>query len=103
MVAVYHTDVPLSSSALSATNSYLPSPLSLLSYLATTVITVHSLALLLAEKAARAKSLAAPAFGLTEDTEGVLIGLKPQGLLTVEEKGIVLQLDHRRKSGSTLR
>ncbi|KIW16697.1 hypothetical protein PV08_03885 [Exophiala spinifera] len=101
LVAVYHTDVPLPSSGSSShsKSSYSPSPLSLLSYLATTIITVHSLAILLAEKAARARSLAARTFGLREESEGVLIGLKPQGNLNPDERGVVLELEHRRKSG----
>ncbi|KAK5272414.1 hypothetical protein LTR99_001806 [Exophiala xenobiotica] len=100
LVGVYHTDIPLPSSPPSTTStSYLPSPLSLLSYLATTIITVHSLPILLAEQAARARSLVAPAYGLAEETEGVLIGFKPKRDLKLEERGLVLELEHRRKSG----
>ncbi|KIW51831.1 hypothetical protein PV05_10516 [Exophiala xenobiotica] len=99
LVAVHHTDIPLPSSPGSTSTSYLPSPLSLLSYLATTIITVHSLPILLAEQAARAKSLVAPAYGLAEETEGVLVGFKPKSTLKLEERGIVLELEHRRKSG----
>jgi elongator complex protein 5 len=108
LVAVYHTDVPLPSPAVSSgvsSNTYNPSPLSLLTYLATTVITVHSLAILLAEKAAQAKSLAAPSFGLAGGVEGVLIGLKPRAFTNLQsaEQGIVLELEHRRKSGRGVR
>ncbi|KIX09413.1 uncharacterized protein Z518_00493 [Rhinocladiella mackenziei CBS 650.93] len=102
LVAVYHTDVPLpySSSSSASAHSYSPSPLSLLSYLATTIITVHSLPILLAAKSARAKSRVAPVFGLAEEVEGVVIGLKPKSAtLRPEERGIVLELEHRRKSG----
>ncbi|KIW89788.1 uncharacterized protein Z519_09945 [Cladophialophora bantiana CBS 173.52] len=111
LVAVYHTDVPLPSPPPSALppaallNSYSPSPLSLLSYLATTIITIHSLPILLAEKSARSKSLAAPSFGLSEEVDGVVIGLKPKSLtkLNQEERGIVLELEHRRRSGRGVR
>jgi len=108
LVAVYHTDVPLSSQpSFSAgfSNTYSPSTLSLLSYLATTLITVHSLAILLAERAAQAKSLAAPSFGLTGEIEGVMIGLKPRSFTNLkrEDQGIVLELEHRRKSGRGVR
>ncbi|KAH0846195.1 hypothetical protein AYO21_11058 [Fonsecaea monophora] len=112
LVAVYHTDVPLPSpppstlsSSASLSNSYSPSPLSLLSYLATTVITIHSLPILLAEKSARSKSLAAPAFGLSEEIEGVVIGLKSKSVtkLKQEERGVVLELEHRRRSGRGVR
>ena len=96
MVAVYHSDVLIDQSS----NSYIPSPLDLLSYLATTLITVHSLSILLAEKAARDRSLGAPSFGLAEEVEGVLVGLKKDAkMLKSEERGIVLELEHRRKSG----
>ncbi|KIW70769.1 hypothetical protein PV04_03010 [Phialophora macrospora] len=107
LVAVYHADIPLPSPPSSAgpSHGYGPPPLSLLSYLATTVITVHSLAILLAEKAARAKSLASPSFGLTGEVEGVVVGLKPKPVADMKpgEKGIVLELEHRRKSGRGVR
>ncbi|RMD41403.1 hypothetical protein DV735_g3743, partial [Chaetothyriales sp. CBS 134920] len=100
LVAAYHSDVHLEARA---DNYYHPSPLSLLKYLATTIITVHSLAVLLAEKAATERSLAAPAFGLNEEAEGILVGLKHTvpavKTLKAEERGIVLELEHRRKSG----
>jgi len=79
---------------------YSPNPLSLLSYLATTIITVHSLSVLLAGKQARERSLGEPSFGLAEDKEGLVIGLKRTSKsIRPGEKGIVLELEHRRKSG----
>ncbi|KAL2400400.1 hypothetical protein ABEF95_012542 [Exophiala dermatitidis] len=102
VVAVYHADIPLPApSTMSAsTDPYSPSPFSLLSYLATTIITVHSLSILHAEKLAQAKSHVAPVFGLAEEVEGVVIGLKPKSVhLRDQERGIVLELEHRRKSG----
>ena len=96
MVAVYHTDVPIDTGSM----PYSPSPLSLLSYLATTIVTVHSFPILLSAKAAQERSLAAPASGLDEEAEGIIVGLKPLArTLKMEEKGIVLELEHRRKSG----
>lgn len=95
-VAVYHTDIPLHSSA----TPYSPDPPSLLSYLATTIITVHSLPILLAEKQAHERSLVGPSFGLAEEKEGLVIGLKSSPRFTkAEERGIVLEVEHRRKSG----
>lgn len=88
LVAVYHNDVIQHS-----LQPYSPSPLTLLNFLATTIITVHSLAILLAEKQAQERSLGDPSFGLAEHKEGILIGLKSKS------PGIVLQLEHRRKSG----
>ena len=96
LVAVYHTDVVFDTPS----TPYSPSPLSLLLYLATTIIIVHSLPILLTEKAARDRSLGAPAFGLAEEAEGILIGLKPYTKsLKAPDRGIVLELEHRRKSG----
>lgn len=95
LVAVYHLDIPLHTSL----TPYSPSPLALLEYLATTVITVHALAVLLAEKQAEERSLGAPSFGLGEEKQGVLIGLKSQKSISSTDQGIVLQLEHRRKSG----
>ena len=95
LVAVYHSDVPLVS-----TVPYAPKPLELVAYLATTIIHVHSLSTLLAENQARERSLAIPSYGLEEGAEGVLIGLKPGAKqLKPEHRGIVLELEHRRKSG----
>lgn len=110
VVAGYHLDVPIplhhqvqtSSTVLTrSSNPYSPQPLAMLSYLATTIITVHSLPILLAEKSARDRSIGAPSFGLAEEKEGVLIGLKRAWSknLKPEEKGIVLELEHRRRSG----
>ena len=79
---------------------YSPNALSLLSYLATTIITVHSLSILLAEKQARERSLGEPSFGLAEEKEGLVISLKRTSKsIRPEEKRIVLELEHRRKSG----
>lgn len=71
-----------------------------MSYLATTIITVHSLSALVAEKAARDRSLPTPVFGLAQEVEGIVIGLKPASKrVNPHEKGIVIELEHRRKSG----
>ncbi|EXJ90656.1 hypothetical protein A1O1_03760 [Capronia coronata CBS 617.96] len=102
VVAVYHTDIPLPAPSASPGSAYpySPSPFALLSYLATTIITVHSLYVLYSETLAQAKSRVAPVFGLGEEIEGVVIGLKPKGVaVKPEEQGIVLELEHRRKSG----
>ncbi|KAK5096678.1 hypothetical protein LTS08_007551 [Lithohypha guttulata] len=99
LVAVYHQDMPLHTSA----NPYSPGPLSLLEYSATTIMTVHSLSILLAEKQAKEKSLGAPSFGLAEQKEGLVVGLKPQARsIPGDQRGIVIQLEHRRRSGRGL-
>jgi elongator complex protein 5 len=96
LVAVYHTDVP-SQIPLS---KYAPSPLAQLNYLATSIMNLHSTANLLAEKAAHDRSLAAPSFGLAEELEGVVIGLNSKTkTLKPDTNGLVVELEHRRKSG----
>lgn len=101
VVAVYHTDLPFSSPI----NPYEPTALQLLSYLATTTITTHSIAILLAHKQAHERSLGAPSFGLEERKAGVLIGLKrstAQAIATTN-RGIALEVEHKRKSGRGVR
>lgn len=77
---------------------YTPTPLTLLRYLATTLITTHSLPHVLARKAARERSVAAPTSGLEEGVEGVLQGLGANG-----KEGLVMEVEHRRKSGRGVR
>ena len=81
-----------------AQNAYAPAPLTLLKYLATTIFTTHSLHHVLARKAARERSLVEPTFGLEEGIEGVLQGLGANG-----SEGLVLEMEHRRKSGRGVR
>lgn len=95
LVVTYHQDVPSQPSQ----QPYSPSPLSLLTYLATTVITLHSLTHILAQKAARDRSLAAPVFGLEEEQDGVLLGRLDKVIGNESAEGIVLEMEHRRKSG----
>ncbi|GLI80942.1 hypothetical protein PoHVEF18_009309 [Penicillium ochrochloron] len=95
LVVTWHQDVP----ALPQQNHYSPSPLSVLTYLATSIITLHSFSHILAQKAARDRSLAAPVFGLEEEQDGVLLGRLDKLAGTGAAEGIVLELEHRRKSG----
>lgn len=61
---------------------------------------LHPIAHLLAQKAARDRSLAAPVFGLAEELEGVVIGLDGKiKSLKPEMNGLAIELEHRRKSG----
>lgn len=53
---------------------------------------------MLARKAARERSVAAPASGLEEGVEGVLQGLGANG-----KEGLVMEVEHRRKSGRGVR
>lgn len=93
LLAVYHTDIATSISS-SQSNNYAPTPIILLKYLATTIFTAHSTHHVLARKAARDRSHAEPVFGLQEGIEGVI-----QGLSANARDGMVLEMEHRRKSG----
>jgi elongator complex protein 5 len=97
LLAVYHTDVPLSN-ITSTRDPYSPAPLTLLKYLATTIYTTHSAHHIFARKAARDRSHAEPLFGLDTSVEGVLQSTGANG-----KQGIVLELEHRRKSGRGVR
>ncbi|EPS28599.1 hypothetical protein PDE_03545 [Penicillium oxalicum 114-2] len=95
LVVTYHQDIP----AQSQLNHYSPPPLSILTYLATSIITLHSFFHILARKAARDRSLAAPSFGLEEEQDGVLLSRLDKLAGTGAAEGVVLELEHRRKSG----
>ncbi|QDS76782.1 hypothetical protein FKW77_002150 [Venturia effusa] len=87
LLLIYHTDIPL---------SHLPNqphPLTLLRYLATTILQVHNFHHILAAKTARDRTHAEPVFGLQEETAGVLKGLGGN------EGGVVVEMEYRRKSG----
>ncbi|RAO65013.1 uncharacterized protein BHQ10_001025 [Talaromyces amestolkiae] len=96
LVVTYHRDVV----STKPQQSYAPSDLSMLSYLSTTIITLHSLSHILAQKAAHDRSLAAPVFGLEEQQEGIIIGKTDQSKGQEQYvEGIVIEMEHRRKSG----
>jgi len=65
--------------------------------LATTVLTVHSLDHVLAQKAARDRSVAEPSFGLEEGIEGLIVGYGSNSSETV------IEMDYRRTSGRHLK
>lgn len=106
MIATYHTDIPIPNSP----SSYTPEPLTLLRYLCTTLISVYSPVHIFQQKRAVDRSLPLPCFGLEEGINGVLVGLggnaQQQGQQQQREynheysiNGIILELEHRRKSG----
>lgn len=97
LLAIYHTDVPNAASQF-LQDAYSPAPLTLLKYLATTIVTTHSLHHVLASKAARERSHAEPSFGLGEGIEGVLQGRHANGI-----DGLVIEMEHRRRSGRGVR
>ena len=91
LFVVHHTDVPLPRCPI----GYTPSPLVLLKYLATTIITTYAISHVLAEKRARDRSLEEPSFGLGEEKEGILAAMSR----SMHDIGMVLEVEHRRKSG----
>ena len=123
LVAVYHLDTPLpildptnsaslidqvsptdrhrvksgaqSSSTLAASGHYQPIPLTTLTYLSTTILTVSSFVEALAKKQASDRSLPFPIFGIEEEKNGVITPLYSQ----LSNEGLVLHMEHRRKSG----
>jgi elongator complex protein 5 len=98
LIAVYHVDVSPTSNDVKTFNAYSPSPITLLKYLATTIITVHSLHHILAAKAARDRSYMEPSHGLEEGLDGIV-----QGMGANNTDGIVLELEYRRRSGRGVR
>jgi elongator complex protein 5 len=95
LVVTFHQDVP----APPTQSPYTPSPYSTLTYLATTIIRLHSFSHILAQKAARDRSLAAPVFGLEEEQDGVLLGRVDKPIGKDSAEGVVLEMEHRRRSG----
>jgi elongator complex protein 5 len=83
---------------------------------ATTILTLHSLSHILAQKAAQDRSLQSPVFGLEEEIDGVIIGHNINsnkmnmnrttqsrhhlpGNINYYTEGLVIEMEHRRKSG----
>ncbi|KAJ5484920.1 hypothetical protein N7539_004908 [Penicillium diatomitis] len=95
LVVTYHQDIP----SQSQRDHYSPPPLSMLTYLATSIITLHSFSHILARKAARDRSFVPPVFGLEEVQDGVLLSRLDKLAGTGTAEGVVLELEHRRKSG----
>lgn len=67
----------------------------MLTYLSTTIFTVHSLRQILAQNVAYDRSLPTPVFGIEEEKDGVITPLLTPG----SNDGFVLHMEHRRKSG----
>ncbi|KAL8725766.1 MAG: hypothetical protein Q9166_007166 [cf. Caloplaca sp. 2 TL-2023] len=115
LLLIHHLDVPLlpAPSSLPSTQTtqtqtspsptspshlpYAPSPLTLLTYLATTILTLSSFPQQLSKKKARDHAREEPRFGLEEGREGVIVGMGANAFSAGQ--GIVLEMEHRRKSG----
>ncbi|KAF6841676.1 Elongator complex protein 5 [Colletotrichum plurivorum] len=99
LVAVYHTDVPV---VLPRTASeILPHPLTVLTHLATAVLRLSSLRQEIERQRARNRSLQEPEWGLGEDREGVLVGLKGE-TRSEDYRGVVVEMEVRRRSGRAM-
>jgi elongator complex protein 5 len=66
--------------------------------MATTILEVKSFHHVLAQKAARDRSVGEPVFGLEEGIEGVIVGMR-EGFVRKGEEGVVIEMEYRRKSG----
>ncbi|CAG8974835.1 hypothetical protein HYALB_00000450 [Hymenoscyphus albidus] len=96
LLATYHLDVPVPHQS---TALYTPHPLTTLTYLSTSILTLSALPQILAQKRARDKSLQAPTFGLSSLPEGALISLTKNSQTSGAENGIVIHAELRRRSG----
>ena len=101
IVAVYHDDVPI---ILPRTfNEYEPHPFTVLSHLATAILRVSSLRQEVDRQSARNRALQEPEWGLKEDREGVIIGLRTKSSRADEDgRGVVIDMELRRRSGRTV-
>ena len=98
IVSVYHEDVPV---ILPSTfNEYEPHPFTVLSHLATAILRVSSLQQEVERQKARNKAVQEPEWGLKEEREGAIIGLR--GAAPESHHGIVIGMELRRRSGRTV-
>lgn len=96
LVGIYHTDIPI---VLPRTVSeYEPHPYTVLCHLATAILRLSSLRQEIERQRARNRSLQEPEWGLQENREGVLIGLKGEAK-SENYKGVVIDMELRRRSG----
>ncbi|KAM4066638.1 elongator subunit iki1 domain-containing protein [Hirsutella rhossiliensis] len=99
IVAVYHADVPVI--LPKASNEYEPAPLTILCHLATAILRLSSLQQEVERQRARNRALQEPEWGLKEEREGVIIGLR--GSVESEGgRGLVIDMELRRRSGRTV-
>jgi elongator complex protein 5 len=96
ILALCHNDIPLTPH-----DWYAPHPMTYLRYVATTIITTHSLPQIIAAKEAQDRCVAAPRWGLAERVPGALVGRRPKG--SAGPPATVLEMEHRRRSGRAVR
>jgi elongator complex protein 5 len=99
IVSTYHTDVPVM--LPKSFNEYEPHPFTILNHLATAILRLSSLSQEIDRQKARNRAVQEPEWGLKEDREGVIIGLKSKG--KDQDRGVVIDMELRRKSGRTVK
>lgn len=82
-------------------NEYEPEPFTILCHVATAILRLSSLQQEIERQKARNRALVEPEWGLKEDREGVLIGLKTT-TERADERGVVIRMELRRRSGRTI-
>ncbi|ODA82437.1 hypothetical protein RJ55_00944 [Drechmeria coniospora] len=97
-VSVYHTDVPVM--LPKTVSEYEPHPFTVICHLATAIVRVSSLQQEVLRKQARDRAQQEPEWGLKEDREGAIIGLRTKFLEgDGNGAGVVVELESRRRSG----
>lgn len=82
-------------------SEYEPHPLTVLSHLATSILRLSNLRQEIERQEARNRSLQEPEWGLGEEREGVLIGLKGE-TKSEDYHGVVVEMEVRRRSGRAM-
>lgn len=98
IVTTYHTDVPLI--LPKSFSEYEPHPFTILCHVATAILRLSSLPQEIERLKARNRALVEPEWGLKEDREGVIIGLRPR--TKAQDDGVVIGMELRRRSGRTV-
>lgn len=100
LVAPYHADVPVILPR--SWNEYEPHPFTTLSHLATAILRLSSLQQEIGRQKARDRSITEPEWGLGEDREGIIVGLGDKGIKPEDRRGVVVDMELRRRSGRTV-
>lgn len=98
IVATYHDDVPIV--LPKSFSEYEPHPFTILCHLATAILRISSLYQEIERQKARNRSIQEPEWGLAEDREGVLVGLKGKEK-NEDSNSVVIHMELRRRSGRT--
>ncbi|KAH7165820.1 Elongator complex protein 5 [Dactylonectria macrodidyma] len=101
IVGAYHDDIPIVLPR--SFSEYEPHPFTILCHLATAILRLSSLYQEIERQKARNRSIQEPEWGLGEDREGVLVGLKGRGRDKSEASdGVAMHMELRRRSGRSV-